>query len=215
MILTDVFRRGGPQMIRTVRFARALLAGALCVGVVSAMGCEARPPEGAPRATDTPQRRADDDAVARGKYLVSITGCNDCHTPWKMGPQGPAPDMANFLAGHPADFALPPPPRPEGPWLWQGAATNSAFAGPWGVSYAINLTSDATGIGSWSEVNFVKALKEGKHLGVGRPIAPPMPWPAYRHATEEDLKAVWAYLRTVAPVKNQAPEYEPPKVAKK
>ena len=74
-----------------------------------------------------------------------------------------------------------------------------------------NLTSDATGIGSWTEANFVRALKEGKHLGVGRPINPPMPWPAYRHATEDDLKAVFAYLKTVPPVKNQAPEYEPPR----
>ena len=60
-----------------------------------------------------------------------------------------------------------------------------------------------------------KALKEGKHLGVGRPIAPPMPWPAYRRATVDDLKAVYAYLKTLPPVKNAAPEYQPPQVARK
>lgn len=154
--------------------------------------------------------------VARGKYLVAVMGCDDCHTPMKMGAQGPEPDLSRRLAGHPAGLALPKgfAPDPKG-WLWAGNATNTAFAGPWGVSYAVNLTSDATGVGSWSEENFVKAIKEGKHLGVGRPIAPPMPWPAYRHATEEDLKAVFAYLKTVPPVKNQAPEYEPPMVAKK
>ena len=107
------------------------------------------------------------------------------------------------------------PPVDGKGWVWAGNATNTAFAGPWGVSYAVNLTSDATGIGSWTEANFVRAIKEGKHLGVGRPINPPMPWPAYRNATEEDLKAVYAYLKTVPPVKNVAPEYQPPQMAKK
>ena len=154
--------------------------------------------------------------VSRGQYLVGIMGCDDCHTPMKMGAKGPEPDFARRLSGHPQAVKVPKPAPvdPKG-WLWAGNATNTAFGGPWGVSYAINLTSDATGLGSWTEANFVKALKEGKHLGVGRPIAPPMPWPAYRHATEEDLKAVFAYLRTVPPVKNQAPELEPPMVAKR
>lgn len=148
-------------------------------------------------------------AVSRGKYLVSIMGCNDCHTPWKMGAKGPEPDVSLYLSGHPEKAKLPPAPAfdPKNPWAWHGAVTNTAFAGPWGVSYAINLTSDpATGIGSWTEENFVKALKEGKHLGVGRPILPPMPWPAYRNASDEDLRAVYAYLKTVPAVKNQAPE---------
>ena len=79
----------------------------------------------------------------------------------------------------------------------------------------MTLTSDATGIGSWTEASFVRAIKDGKHLGGGRPINPPMPWPAYRNATEEDLKAVYAYLKTVPPVKNVAPEYQPPQMAKK
>ena len=154
--------------------------------------------------------------VARGAYLVGIMGCDDCHTPMKMGPKGPEPDMSRRLSGHPAELKVEKTfaPDPKG-WVWAGAATNTAFAGPWGVTYAINLTSDTTGLGSWTEANFVKALKEGKHLGVGRPINPPMPWPAYRNATEEDLRAVFAYLRTVPPVKNQAPEYQPPMVAKK
>jgi mono/diheme cytochrome c family protein len=201
-------------MFRTVRAASGWVVAAACLVGVAASGCNARPPEGAPRATDTGQRRAQDDVVARGKYLVSITGCNDCHTPWQMGPQGPAPDMNNFLAGHPADFALPPPPKTEGPWLWHGAATNSAFAGPWGVSYAINLTPDEeTGIGLWSEQVFVNALKTGRHMGVGRPILPPMPVDAYRHMTDEDLRAMFAYLRTIEPRRNQVPDpvvAEPP-----
>lgn len=158
--------------------------------------------------------------VTRGKYLVSTMGCNDCHTPWKMGPKGPEPDMALYLSGHPEKVKLPAPPAfdPKNPWAWHGSVTNTAFAGPWGVSYASNLTSDQSGIGSWTEENFVKAIKEGKHLGVGRPILPPMPVPAYRNATDEDLKAMYAYLRTVPPVKNHAPEAQlapPPSMAKK
>lgn len=154
--------------------------------------------------------------VARGQYLVTIMGCDDCHTPMKMGPKGPEPDMTRRLSGHPAEFRVAKgfAPDPKG-WIWAGSATNTAFAGPWGISYAANLTSDATGLGSWTEANFVKAIKEGKHLGVGRPINPPMPWPAYGRATEEDLKALFAYLKTVPPIRNQVPEHQPPMVAKK
>ncbi|MBK9090166.1 MAG: c-type cytochrome [Holophagales bacterium] len=154
--------------------------------------------------------------LARGKYLVSVMGCDDCHTPMKMGARGPEPDMALRLSGHPQALKVQGAPPVDGKsWVWAGNATNTAFAGPWGVSYAANLTSDATGIGSWTEANFVRAIKDGKHLGVGRPINPPMPWPAYRNATEDDLKAVYAYLKTVPPVKNVAPEYQPPQMAKK
>jgi hypothetical protein len=80
------------------------------------------------------------------------------------------------------------------------------------VSYAINLTSDAeTGIGKWRESDFVQAIKTGKHLGVGRPIMPPMPWPAYRNLSDADLKAMFAFLKTVPPVKNRVPDAAPPK----
>jgi hypothetical protein len=149
--------------------------------------------------------------VDRGRYLGGIMACGDCHTPMKMGPQGAQPDTARHLSGHPAALRMPKPPSlGAGPWLWTGAATNTAFAGPWGVTYAANLTSDeATGIGAWTEANFVKALKTGRHLGIGRPIQPPMPWPQYSSATEDDLKAIFAYLKTVPPIKNLAPEYEP------
>src|SRR5262252_5083427 len=73
--------------------------------------------------------------VERGKYLVSIIGCNDCHTPLKMGPRGPEPDMSRFLSGHPEQMGALPTVAPRGPWLWAGAATNTAFSGPWGISY--------------------------------------------------------------------------------
>ena len=147
----------------------------------------------------------------RGKHLVDTLDCHGCHTPVKMGPNGPELDMTLALSGHPASFVMPPPPRLDGPWNWAGAATVTAFAGPWGVSYAINLTPDPeTGIGKWKEADFVKAIKTGKHLGVGRPIMPPMPWPAYRNLPDNDLKAIFAYLKSLPPMRNKVPDYQPP-----
>jgi hypothetical protein len=152
------------------------------------------------------------DPVKRGAYLVSIMGCHDCHTPFKMGPKGPEPDMTLALSGHPeAMGALKPAPADKGPWVWSGAGTNTAYSGPWGVSYAMNLTPDEnTGLGIWTEEMFVGAIRTGRHMGTSRPIQPPMPWPVYRNATDEDLKAIYAYLRTIKPIKNRIPDYQPP-----
>ena len=160
------------------------------------------------------QTRAHEAAVAaqkarveRGAYLVTIGGCNDCHTPWKMGPKGPEPDMDRMLSGHPAHVVIPSAPEHQGPWVWSGAGTNTAFAGPWGVSFARNLTPDqVTGIGIWDEAMFMKTIRSGRHWGVSRPILPPMPWFNYAKMTDEDLKSVYAYLRTIKPVKNDVPE---------
>lgn len=152
--------------------------------------------------------------VERGKYLVTIMFCNDCHTPYKMGPKGPEPDMTLMLSGHPEQMKLPPPPKPVGPWMISMAATNTAFAGPWGISYAVNLTPDQnTGLGIWTEDMFLKAIKTGKHMATSREIQPPMPWQIYSVATDDDLKAIFAYLRSVPPIVNHVPEYEPPSSA--
>jgi len=149
--------------------------------------------------------------IKRGEYLVKSTGCADCHAPWKMGPRGPESDLSRGLAGHPQGLVMPPAPKAEEPWAWAGSATNTAFAGPWGVSYASNLTPDPeTGIGSWRPEDFVKALRTGKHAGAGRPIMPPMPWPSYRNFTDGDLKSIYVYLRSRPAVSNRVPDYQPP-----
>ena len=149
--------------------------------------------------------------LERGKYLVTILGCNDCHTPFKMGPQGPEPDMSRMLSGHPESMTLPPPPAPLGPWIWAGTASNTAYAGPWGVSYASNLTPDPnTGLGIWTEDMFLKMMKTGKHMGVSREVQPPMPWPWYGKAADEDLKSVFAYLKSIPPIVNHVPDWQPP-----
>lgn len=189
-----------PELALRRKAIRAAVVGAAAAGAL-ALGIGI-----APSAAWDEGPAATSDPVRRGEYLVSITGCNDCHTPFKLGPRGPEPDMSRMLSGHPQSLAMPPAPQfGDGPWAWAGAATNTAFAGPWGVSYAPNLTPDDTGLGKWSEESFVAAIRSGKHLGVARPILPPMPWQVYRNMSDSDLKAVYAYLRTVPKVANRVP----------
>jgi mono/diheme cytochrome c family protein len=163
-------------------------------------------------AADKASPKADADKLARGKYLVTVAGCNDCHTPWKMGPKGPEPDMSRMLSGHPQDANLPPPPKlPEGPWTVTAAQTNTAWSGPWGVSYTANLTPDReTGLGKWTQRNFTDTIRTGRHMGRGRQILPPMPIPMYKNFTDADLEAIFAYLQTIPAVSNRVPEPLPP-----
>jgi hypothetical protein len=145
--------------------------------------------------------------LARGKYLVTVAGCNDCHTPWKMGPKGPEPDMSRMLSGHPEGMVLPAPPKPDGPWIVAAAATNTAWSGPWGVSFTANLTPDPeTGLGKWTQRNFTETIRTGRHMGRGRELLPPMPIPMYKHFTDADVEAIFGYLQTIPVVKNRVPE---------
>jgi mono/diheme cytochrome c family protein len=150
----------------------------------------------------------------RGKYLVNVAGCHDCHSPKKIVNGVPDVDMDRLLSGNPSADKLPAVPRNLiGPQGYGTVASNNltAWVGPWGVSFAMNLTPDKdTGLGSWTEDMFVKAIKTGKHQGAGRDILPPMPWNWYRNMTDEDLKAVFAYLQSLPPVKNPIPDPLPP-----
>jgi mono/diheme cytochrome c family protein len=154
------------------------------------------------------------DKVARGKYIVSTSACHDCHTPWTMGPNGPAPDMSRALSGHPQEFKVPPPPKPEGPWIAAFAATNTAWAGPWGVSFTANLTPDPeTGLGKWTQRNFIETIRTGRHMGRGREVLPPMPIMVYNNFTDDDLAAIFAYLQSIPAIRNRVPEPLPPAAA--
>ena len=152
--------------------------------------------------------------VERGKYLTLVGGCNDCHTPKKLGPNGPEADMTRELSGNPAVNKVAAVPKGLiGPDHWGTVANNDlgAWAGPWGVSFAMNLTSDkATGLGSWTPEMFMGAIRTGKHQGTGRPILPPMPWYWYKNMTDDDLKAVFAYLQSLPPINNPIPDPLPP-----
>lgn len=152
-------------------------------------------------------------AVERGRYLATIGGCNDCHSPKIFTPTGPAPDSSRLLAGFPEGSKVAPiPPGVLGPDRWGAIASAdlTAWAGPWGVSFAANLTPDETGLGPWTPELFIQTMRTGKHLGTGRPILPPMPWPAIGQLTDGDLRAMFAYLRTLKPVRNPVPPPLPP-----
>ncbi len=161
---------------------------------------------------DTPERDAAAAKAARGQYLVTTSGCHDCHTPLKPGLNGPERDMTRMLSGHPDQLVMPPlAASPELPWEVVGSATATAWYGPWGVSFTANLTPDPeTGLGRWTLQNFKDTIRTGRHMGRGRPVLPPMPIPMYRHFNDEDLEAIFAFLRSIPPVKNRVPEPLPP-----
>ena len=151
--------------------------------------------------------------VARGKYLVTTGGCADCHSPKIYTPNGPVPDSTRSLSGFQQGEKLPAlDVKFVAPGNWVATESNfSAWVGPWGISYAANLTPDnATGIGAETEEMFIKSLRDGKLKGVGRPLLPPMPWPTIGQMTDQDLKAIYTYLKTIKPIHNEVPQPTPP-----
>ena len=147
------------------------------------------------------------DMVKRGKYLVDAVGaCGQCHTPRA----GAEPDMSMYLAGHPANASYP---KYDISLIQQdifmvSAPTLAAFSFPFGTTFAANLTPDKeTGLGDWTENMFINAMRTGHHQGDkrNRSILPPMPMDAYANMSDADLKAMWVYLKTTKPVKNEVP----------
>ncbi|MDF0694116.1 c-type cytochrome [Aquirufa ecclesiirivi] len=146
--------------------------------------------------------------IQRGEYLVTTMGCNDCHSPKKMGPKGPEIIPELLLSGYPSDRPIV---KFDSPLIKQGFAQLypdlTAAAGPWGVSFAANLTPDETGIGNWSEDQFKMALTKGKYKGLEheRMLLPPMPWFNFVNLKDEDAHAMFQYLKSLKPVKNVVP----------
>lgn len=188
---------------------------AACLPLTAVLGACSQPPAAEAPAPAAPAAAAQSQ-VERGRTLVTVGGCNDCHTTKKMGPKGPEPDMSRELSGHPEDITITGPfrPVPGSPWTIATNDTLTAWSGPWGVSFAANLTPDRnTGMGAggpWTEEVFVKALKTGKHMGTSRDILPPMPWNMYAQLSDDDLKAIWAYLQTIPAITNHVPDPIPP-----
>jgi hypothetical protein len=148
-----------------------------------------------------------EELLQRGQYLVSTSACHDCHSPKVMTSHGFEPDPERLLSGHPADLPIPSVNQEAlKDWILFNPHL-TAIAGPWGVSFAANITSDETGIGNWTEEQFLRAIREGTYKGLkgGRPLLPPMPWPVYRNMTDNDLKAIFAYLKSTKPVRNVVP----------
>ena len=155
-----------------------------------------------------------EDQINRGEYLVTVGGCHDCHSPKIMSEIGPVVDSSRMLSGFRAGSGIPELPADViGPQNWGALANHelTAWVGPWGVSFASNLTPDeVTGTGAWLESTFIAAMRNGKHLGSGRAILPPMPWQNIGQLTDEDLRAIFAYLKSLKPVSNMVPLPRPP-----
>ena len=188
---------GGKQL-----FTILLVAGVAISLTVMATSYGSRPAPAVSKAVFDKQAQ-----VKRGEYLVTIGGCNDCHTPWKMGPKGPEQDFSRRLSGHPADLKMPPAPAlPAGPWAMNASGTMTAWSGPWGVSFTANLTPDKeTGLGDWTEEMFIATMKTGRHQGKGRPLLPPMPYFNLQKLTDEDIRSVFAYLQSLPAISNRVP----------
>ncbi|MCR8668349.1 c-type cytochrome [Aestuariibaculum sp. M13] len=154
------------------------------------------------------------DPIKRGKHLVNAIGCHDCHTPKKFTEKGMELDFDRLLSGHPADEILPPYDETTAKSYLLFNMGLTAATGPWGTSFGANLTPDATGIGSWSEAQFLTAIKLGLYKGMegSRPLLPPMPWQSYKNLPDDDLKAIFAYLKTIKPIENIVPSNIPPKM---
>lgn len=210
---------GIKNFCRSIFLGRSGLWATLLLGPFLLAGCQdknyAKIPENSAKeelqevTTATNQK----DLVKRGEYLVTGIGCADCHSPKRMGQRGPEEIPELKLSGYQQDMELPPI---DGTALKQGwmliNGDFTAAVGPWGVSFAANLTSDETGIGTWSYQQFETSMRKGKFKGLenARDLLPPMPWQNFAHLNDEDLKAIFAYLQSTAPVENVVPAPIPP-----
>ena len=187
---------------KSIYFTYAMLAALVFVVLLTA--CNQTQPE--------KKVLSEKEMIERGKYLITAGGCHDCHSPKVFGPQGPKIDESKILSGHPAEMQLAefdPAILEPGKYILFTQDVTAAI-GPWGASFAANLTPDnETGIGTWQPEMFINALRTGKHLGAGRPILPPMPWEMVGKLTDEDLQAMFAYLKSIPPVKNKVPDPKP------
>jgi hypothetical protein len=157
--------------------------------------------------------QSQDELIERGRYLVTIMGCNDCHSPKKFGPAGPEIDSNKMYSGHQAERNITKVNMEDAANWVMFNHDLTAFVGPWGVSYAANISSDKeTGIGTWNEQQFFRAMRQGKYKGApqGRDLLPPMPWTMYRHTTDDDLRAIFSFLKSTPPIKNRVPSPLPP-----
>ena len=151
--------------------------------------------------------------IKMGKVLTEEFGCVDCHSPKLIIQDQIMIDEKKIFSGHPQNNILPDfPPELVGPGKWRGLYTSgmTAWGGPWGITYAANLTPDKeTGIGNWSEENFMSVIKLGIHSSLTRKMLPPMPWSEVSRLGDDELSAIFVYLKSLKPIKNKVPESKP------
>ena len=189
-----------------------------CLGILTLSGCQdkktdATKVEASLTAAETTDYYGFKSQVEWGEHLVLIGGCHDCHTPKKLTDHGPVLDTALFLSGHPANMPRIDINRQEIEAKGLAVAMDlTEWVGPWGISFAANLTPDPTGIGNWTEEQFIYSLRNGTSKGIpgSRAILPPMPWEMIRNMTDDEMKAVFAYLNSIKPVNNLVPAPIPP-----
>ncbi len=180
------------------------------------LGCKPEAAESADADDAAAPAMTHQDSVKRGEYLVTIMGCEDCHSPKIFTKEGMMLfDSTRMLSGHPAADPLPKITDKAmivpGQWLLFGPDLTS-YVGPWGTSFSANLTPDPSGLGDWNIDQFKRAFQHGKYKGMdnGRPIMPPMPWQNFAHASNEDVHMIWTFLRSIKPISNVVPAYIPP-----
>ncbi len=189
-----------------MRKSIVILSGLILILLITVIACNSEKNNSVNEGNSTSISK--DSMVKRGEYLVNIMGCDDCHSPKVFGPKGREIDMSKRFSGHPSTF---PNAKPDTAalksWVLFNHMTTSAV-GPWGISYAANLTPDSTGIGAWSEDQFLTAIRKGKYKGLinARDLLPPMPWKQYAQASDEDLKAIFAFLKSTKAVENIVPQ---------
>ena len=191
--------------MRVSRIITIVISAFLCITAVT--------PASSPASEKGPGT-PDNKYVERGKQFVMEGNCDYCHTPLIETKEGPAPDMRRRLSGYPQDAEIPRLPDTETgspEWIeFLGTLDTTEWAGPWGIVFSKNITPDPeTGIGKWTEEIFIETMRSGKHIDLKRDIFPPMPWQDYRKLGDEDLKSIFAYLMTVAPVRNAVPKPVP------
>ncbi|MBC6492131.1 c-type cytochrome [Flavihumibacter stibioxidans] len=186
---------------------KKIIAGITAIAAIAAFtiaGCK----NSTAKVTDIKVDTSQATLIKRGEYLVTTMVCEDCHSPKRMGPNGPEIIPELRFSGHPAEAPLPAFDSNEVKNGWVLFSPDlTAAIGPWGASYAGNLTSDGSGIGNWTFQQFKTALTKGKLKGLetNRNILPPMPWQNFAKLPEEDMKAIFTFLKSTRPVSNIVP----------
>ena len=193
--------------MKKIKISLAISSAIIALSFVACQGDTK--PAAAEATTAESAKLSPEQLVQRGEYLVNTIGCDDCHSPKVMGPKGPEIDLAHRFAGHLADHPLPPADTGASKkgWVLFGPEL-TVSVGPWGTSFSANISSDSTGIGNWTEAQFFKAIREGKYIGLDntRPLLPPMPWYNFAKLTDQDLSAIFNFLKSTKPIKNVVPQ---------